>query len=83
MVKRFGSEKLFDAIRAAGLRLRVEVDPEQTAKMQIRIAENFIPRQAKQARPDNRSHLSNALIDEVLIYLTRTNVAASPDFTMR
>jgi hypothetical protein len=68
-VKRLGIEKMFDAIRAAGLRLRIEEDPEQTQKMQARIAENFNPRQAKQARPGNRSHLSNALIDEVLSYL--------------
>jgi hypothetical protein len=49
-VKRLGPEKVFDAIRAAGLRLRVEVDPEQTAKMAIRISENYNPRQANQAR---------------------------------
>ena len=68
-VKRLGIEKLFDALRAAGLRLRIEEDPEQTQKMQARIAENFNPRQAKQARPGNRSNLSNALIDEVLKHL--------------
>jgi hypothetical protein len=68
-IKRLGIEKMFDAIRAAGLRLRLEEDPEQTAKMQIRISENFNPRQAKQARMNNRSHLSNALIDEVLSHL--------------
>jgi hypothetical protein len=45
-VKRLGIEKMFDAIRAAGLRLRLEEDPEQTARMQARIAENFNPRQA-------------------------------------
>src|ERR1700688_3102677 len=38
-VKRLGPEKLLDAIRACGLRLRLEEDPEQTHKMQIRIAE--------------------------------------------
>lgn len=43
-------EKLFDALRAAGLRIRLEDDPEQDAKMQIRIANNFNPRQANQAR---------------------------------
>jgi hypothetical protein len=42
-------EKLFDAIRAAGLRIRLEDDPEQTAKMARHIAENFNPRQ--QPRP--------------------------------
>jgi hypothetical protein len=68
-VKRLGIEKLFDALCAAGLRLRIEEDPEQTAKMQARIAANFEPRQANQARPNNRSNLSNAAIDEVLNYL--------------
>jgi hypothetical protein len=68
-VKRLGPEKLFDAIRASGMRIRLEHDPEQTRKMQARIAENFNPRQAKQARPGNRSHLSNKIIDEVLSYL--------------
>jgi hypothetical protein len=54
-VKRLGPEKLFDAIRAAGLRLRIEEDPEQAAKMKTRIADNFIPRQANQARAGNHS----------------------------
>jgi hypothetical protein len=68
-VKRLGPEKLFDALRASGMRIRLEHDPEQTQKMQARIAENFNPRQANQVRMGNRSHLSNALIDEVLNYL--------------
>jgi hypothetical protein len=50
-VKRFGIEKFFDALRGAGLRIRLEEDPEQTAKMLARIAENYNPRQANQARP--------------------------------
>lgn len=54
-VKRLGPEKLFDAIRAAGLRLRIEIDPEQQAKMIERIANNFIPRQANQARNGNHA----------------------------
>lgn len=49
-VKRLGPEKLFDAMRAAGLRFRIEIDPEQRAKMLKRIAENYNPRQANQAR---------------------------------
>ena len=65
-VKRLGVDKLFDALRAAGLRLRIEEDPEQTAKMKARIEQNFLPRQGTQARPGNRSHLSGKLIDEVL-----------------
>jgi len=69
-VKRLGPEKLFDALRCAGLRLRVEIDPEQLAKMEAMIEKKLIePRQAHQARPNNRSHLSNKIIDEVLTYL--------------
>jgi hypothetical protein len=65
-IKRLGIEKMFDALRAAGLRLRIEEDPEQTAKMRARIAENYSPRQAQQARPNNDSNMSNATIDKVL-----------------
>lgn len=54
-VKRLGPEKLFDALRAAGLRIRLEVDPEQEAKMRARIADHFNPRQAQQARPNNHA----------------------------
>jgi hypothetical protein len=67
-VKRLAVDKLFDAIRAAGLRLRIEEDPEQTQKMQARIAENFLPRQASQARPGYRC-FSNKMIDGVLNHL--------------
>jgi hypothetical protein len=68
-VKRLGPEKLFDAIRAAGLKLRLEPDPEQLARMQKQIAENCQPRQAKQARMGNHSHPSQKLIDDVLSHL--------------
>jgi hypothetical protein len=68
-VKRLGPEKLFDAIRAAGLKLRLEPDPEQLARMQKQIAENCQPRQAKQARMGNHSHPSNKMIDDVLSHL--------------
>lgn len=54
-VKRLGPEKLFDALRAAGLRIRVEEDPEQTAKMVKRIAENYLPRVANNARMNNHA----------------------------
>jgi hypothetical protein len=54
-VKRLGPEKLFDALRAAGLRLRVEIDPEQQAKMKARCDSHFTPRQANQARPNNHA----------------------------
>jgi hypothetical protein len=68
-IKRLGPEKLFDAIRASGMRIRLEPDPEQLEKMRKQIAENCQPRQANQVRMGNRSHLSNKIIDEVLGYL--------------
>ena len=69
-VKRFGIEKFFDALRGAGLRIRLEEDPEQTEKMLRRIAENYPPRQANQARLGNSANLSNKFIDSVLDCLT-------------
>jgi hypothetical protein len=68
-VKRLGSDMLFVAIRAAGLKLRLEPDPEQLARMQKQIAENCQPRQANQARMNNHSHPSQKLIDDVLSHL--------------
>jgi hypothetical protein len=65
-IKRFGIEKFFDALRGAGLRIRLEEDPEQTAKMLARIAQNYPPRQANQARLGNSANLSNKFIDSVL-----------------
>jgi len=70
-VKRFGLEKFFDAIRGAGLRIRFEEDPEQTAMILDRIKNNFRPRRADQARPCNTSHPSAKTIDAVLTFLTR------------
>lgn len=61
-VKRLGPEKLFDAIRAAGLRLRLEVDPEQQAKMKERISANYLPRQANQARPRHAASKASAAV---------------------
>jgi hypothetical protein len=89
-MKRLSPEKLFDALRAAGLRLRVEIDPEQDARMRQRIAENFLPRQGTQARMGNRSHLSGKMIDEVLSHLaskkggmTRLNAAVKQAYSNR
>lgn len=71
-VKRLGPEKLFDALRAAGLRLRVEIDPEQVEKMKLRIAENYNPRQANQARNGHASTpLSSAVLSRVFKPLGR------------
>jgi hypothetical protein len=69
-VRRLGIEKFFDALRGAGLRIRLEEDPEQTEKMLNRIAQNYPPRQANQARLGNSANLSNKFIDSVLDYLT-------------
>lgn len=66
-VKRLGPEKLFDALRAAGLRMRLEVDPDQEAKMRARIADNYNPRQASQSRPRHASSLpSSAVLTRIL-----------------
>lgn len=72
-VKRLGPEKMFDALRAAGLRLRVEVDPEQLDKMKARIEKKMIhPRQANQARPQHASTpLSTAVLSRVFKPLGR------------
>jgi hypothetical protein len=68
-VKRLGPEKMFDALRAASLKIRIEPDPEQLERMRNRIAEHCLPRQANQARPNNHSHPSERTIDQVLSYL--------------
>jgi hypothetical protein len=68
-VKRLGPEKLFDAIRAAGLRLRLEADPEQLEKMRKQIAEHCQPRQGNQARMGNHAHPSQKVIDSVVSHL--------------
>lgn len=71
-VRRLGPEKMFDAIRALGMRIRLEVDPEQTAKMQARIADNFNPRQANQARMNNHaSPVGTALLSRVFKHMSR------------
>jgi hypothetical protein len=61
----------FVALRGAGLRIKLEEDPEQTAKMLARVAENYNPRQANQARMSNENHRrpSQNLIDRVLTHL--------------
>jgi hypothetical protein len=71
-VKRLGPEKLFDALRAAGLRLRLEADPEQLEKMRQQIEENCQPRQSNQARPNNQaSPVSAALLSRCFKHLSR------------
>jgi len=71
-VKRLGPEKLFDAMRAAGLRIRLEVDPEQVERMKKRIAENYNPRQANQARNGHASSpASKAILSRVFRPLAR------------
>lgn len=76
--KRLGPEKLFDALRAAGLRIRIEVDPDQEAKMRARISENFNPRQANQARPNNHaSPVGTALASRVFRHFAKQGGKAS------
>lgn len=71
-VKRLGPEKVFDALRAAGLRLKLEIDPEQVERMKQRIAENYLPRQANQSRPGHAaSPLSAAVLSRVFKPLGR------------
>lgn len=71
-VKRLGPEKLFDALRAAGLRLRVEEDPEQAEKMRRQIVLKCTPRQANQARMgNNASPISSQLMSRVFKHLSR------------
>lgn len=62
-VKRLGPEKIFDALRAAGLRLRIEVDPEQLARMQARIEKKLMhPRQANQSRNGHAATKASAAV---------------------
>lgn len=66
-------EKLFDALRAAGLRLRLEDDPEQEAKMLARISSNYNLREANQARPGHASTTpSSAVLTRVFKAMGRT-----------
>ncbi|KJC37707.1 hypothetical protein [Bradyrhizobium sp. LTSP857] len=71
MVRRLGPEKLFDAMRAAGLAIHLEPDPEQVERMKRRIAENYLPRQANQARPNNRANIDGKTVERVLDFLTQ------------
>lgn len=76
-VKRLGPEKLFDVIRAAGLKLRLEPDPVMLARMQKQIAENCVPMQANQARNGNHSSpVSTALLSRCFKHLSRLGVKA-------
>lgn len=72
-VKRLGPEKIFDALRCAGLRLKVEIDPEQTAKMQVVLKAKLMhPRQANQARiGNNASPVGTALLSRCFKHLSR------------
>lgn len=72
MVKRFGVDKFFDALAGAGLRIRLEEDPEQTAKMRQRITENYVPRQANQSRPNNHaSAISSHVLSRAFGHILR------------
>lgn len=71
-VKKLGIEKIFDALRGAGLRIRIEVDPDQRAKMLARCTLKFNPMQANQSRPRHSSSMpSSAVLTRVLRPLAR------------
>src|SRR6266704_6851888 len=71
-VKRLGPEKLFDALRAAGLKWKLEPDPEQLEKMRKQIAKKCQTRQANQARPQNQaSPVSSNLLSRCFKHLSR------------
>lgn len=61
-VKRLGIEKIFDALRGAGLLIFVKVDQDQRAKMLARSSERFNPMQANQARPRHSATKASAAI---------------------
>jgi hypothetical protein len=66
-VRQLRLEYMFAAIRAAGLRLRIEVDPEQRAKMLTRIADNYNPRTGYQARNGHAASLpSTPVLNRVM-----------------
>lgn len=66
-VKKLGIEKIFDALRGAGLKISVEVDQDQRAKMLARAAQRFNPMQANQARPRHSSTLpSTPVLNRVM-----------------
>lgn len=67
-VKQIRIEKTFDALRAAGLRLRIEIDPEQLARMQARIEKKLMhPSQSNQARHGHSASMpSSAVLSRIL-----------------
>ncbi len=76
-VKRLGPEKLFDALRAASLKLKVEPDPEQLEKMRKQMAEKCQRRQANQARPHNHaSPMGTHQLSRVFKHLSRLGAKA-------
>lgn len=71
-VKRLGPEKLFDAMRAASIKIRAEPDADQLLKMQKQMTENCQPRQANQARMNNSaSPISRPLMTRVYGHFLR------------
>jgi hypothetical protein len=71
-VKRLGPEKLFDAMRAAAIKLSAQPDAEQLEKMRKQIAEKCQVRQANQARMNNSaSPISKPLMNRVFGHFLR------------
>jgi hypothetical protein len=71
-VKNLGVAKFFDALRATGLRICLEEDAAQTAKMLARVAENYNPRQSNQARMNNHaSAISSHVLSRAFGHILR------------
>lgn len=71
-VKRLGPEKLFDAMRAASIKISAEPDLEQLERMRKQMGETCQIRQANQARPANSaSPISAQLLSRCFKHLSR------------
>jgi hypothetical protein len=71
-VKRLGSEKLFDALRAASLKITVTADPQQFEKMRKEMDKHVQPRSGNQARYGNSaSPVSAQLLSRCFKHLSR------------
>lgn len=71
-VKRLGSEKLFDALRAASLKITVTADPLQFEKMRKEMDKHVQPRSGNQARYGNHaSTISSHVLSRAFGHILR------------
>jgi hypothetical protein len=72
-MRRLGPEKFFDAMRAAGLKIIAEDDPEQIERMNRQVAKKLIhPGQLNQARNGNHaSAISSAVLSRAFGHVLR------------